>query len=323
MTVTVNDGVKQVTAVGGETSVTYDFRILDEDDLVVTRKPSAGSLSTLVLGTDYTVDGVGNALGGNVTFDTGVFPSGLTADDVVTMFRDTAIERSSDFQTEGDFRATVVNEQFDDILFMIQELATRQGRSVERPRTSQETYDLAWPDGATASNQVPVVTTSGITLAALTDLGDSSTLVSAFMDTVLVAASAAAAQILLGLEPGVDVQAYNADTLFADESDNLTVGYTCDVFDYGNTGTDEQVVSLTDEPLQTMGITGSFTLSPPASGNGVAVILATTDATGGYSITTSGFTKVNGAYTSTANLVHRFTVTKNGSTSILDIDQVA
>lgn len=117
--------------------------------------------------------------------------------------------------------------------------------------------------------------------------------------------------------------AVDPDILKADTSDNLTVGFTCDVYDYGNTGTTTQTITLTDEALQTMGITGSFTLAPPASGNGVAVIIATTDATGGYTVTTSGFTRVNGTYDNTADKVHRFTVTKVESTTILDIDEVA
>lgn len=136
------------------------------------------------------------------------------------------------------------------------------------------------------------------------------------------ASNASTARTNLGLAIGSDVLAYDADVLFADVSDNLVVGFTCDVYAIGNSGTGTVTVSLTEEPLQSLTITGSFTLAPPSSGNGVAVILATTNVTGGYTITTSGFTKVNGTYDNTANKVHRFIVTKIGATSILDIDEV-
>jgi|GEM_PF-1237465 len=163
----------------------------------------------------------------------------------------------------------------------------------------------------------------------LNPLNDPGFTVSAFGASLIDDADAAAARTTLELGDaatgtiGSEVQAYNADTLFADESDNLTVGFTSDVYAIGNSGTGTVTVSLTEECLQTLTINGSFTLAPPSSGNGVAVIIATTDATGSYTITTSGFTIVNGAYDNTADKVHRFVVTKVGSTTILDIDEVS
>lgn len=127
----------------------------------------------------------------------------------------------------------------------------------------------------------------------------------------------------LGLAIGTDVQAYDADTLKADTSDELTAGFTSAVHDIGNSGTGTVTVSLTEESVQTLAITGSFTLAPPSAENGVAIILATTDSTGGYTLTSSGFTKVNGEWTNTADMVHLFTIRKVGSTSILNIEEVA
>jgi hypothetical protein len=112
-------------------------------------------------------------------------------------------------------------------------------------------------------------------------------------------------------------------TVRTDTTDNFTVGYTTDLNAIGNSGTGTVTVSLTAEALQTLTINGSFTLAPPSSGNGIAVILATTDGTGGYTLTSSGFTVVNGTWDNTASKVHRFVVTKIDSTTILDIDEVA
>jgi hypothetical protein len=100
---------------------------------------------------------------------------------------------------------------------------------------------------------------------------------------------------------------------------NLTAGFTTDLNAIGNSGTGTQTVSLTLECLQTLTINGSFTLAPPASGNGIAIIYATNDGTGGYTMTTSGFTKVTGTYNSTAAAVNRLQVEKVGALTTLII----
>lgn len=122
---------------------------------------------------------------------------------------------------------------------------------------------------------------------------------------------------------GSGTLSFGGDVLRADATDELEVGFTTSVHAIGNSGTGTQTVSLTEECLQTMTITGSFTLAPPSSGSGVAIIIATNDGTGGYTMTTSGFTKANGTYDDTASKVHRFIVTKVDSTSILDISEVS
>ena len=100
---------------------------------------------------------------------------------------------------------------------------------------------------------------------------------------------------------------------------NLTAGYTTDLNALGNSGTGTNTVSLTLECLQTLTINGSFTLAPPASGNGIAIMYATNDGTGGYTMTTSGFTKVTGTYISTAAAVNRLQVEKVGALTTLII----
>jgi hypothetical protein len=60
-------------------------------------------------------------------------------------------------------------------------------------------------------------------------------------------------------------------------------------------------------------------LAPPASGNGIAIIYATNDGTGGHTMTTSGFTKVTGTYISTAAAVNRLQVEKVGALTTLII----
>ena len=124
-------------------------------------------------------------------------------------------------------------------------------------------------------------------------------------------------QVPYALTTGVEVA--DADILKSDTAANLTAGYTTDLNAIGNSGTGTQTVSLTLECLQTLTINGSFTLAPPASGNGIAIIYATNDGTGGYTMTTSGFTKVTGTYNSAAAAVNRLQVEKVGALTTLII----
>lgn len=109
------------TAAGGETGYDYSFPIFDDDDLVVLEINTAGTVSTLVKGTDYTVSGVGGATGGSITFDTGVYPSGATAGYRYVLYRDLAVARGTDFLTGGDFKAVTMNRELDNIIMMIQQ----------------------------------------------------------------------------------------------------------------------------------------------------------------------------------------------------------
>ena len=120
-------------------------------------------------------------------------------------------------------------------------------------------------------------------------------------ETVFTASAASAAQSALALVPGTDVQAYDADTLKADTSDNLTAGFTAD--SYSTIG----VVSggtVTLDPVngnfQHYVNGGAHTLAPPSSGNCAIFVQVTNNASAG-SITTSGFTDVDGASLTTTN----------------------
>ena len=69
MTVGVDDELR-IREYPGDDSATpraYGFKILDEDDLRVTRTNADGSETVLVRGTHYSVSGAGNPTGGNVT----------------------------------------------------------------------------------------------------------------------------------------------------------------------------------------------------------------------------------------------------------------
>lgn len=120
----------QYTAGAAQTIFAYPFPIFVNADLVV---DVDGVLQ--VLTTDYTVSGAGAETGGNVTFLVG-----LVGGETVTIYRDIAIERLTDFQQNGPWSSTTFNDELDKLTLVLQELENKVGRGSphrkERPHTN-------------------------------------------------------------------------------------------------------------------------------------------------------------------------------------------
>ena len=116
----------------------YAFKIVAAADLLVT---SAGA--TKVLGVDYTVSGVGNDAGGNVTFISGA-PANLAE---VVRRRNMAYSRSTDYQLNGDLLSETLDADQDAPVLMAQQLAEGLGRAIKLPPGST-LVDVSAPVGA-------------------------------------------------------------------------------------------------------------------------------------------------------------------------------
>ena len=114
----------QYTGNGVTTVFPYEFAIFDDSDMVV-------YFNDTIQESGYTISGAGQTDGGNVTFST------APADGVkITLIRNIAIERLTDFQEGGTFRPKNLNDEFDRQTAFVQQVAEELSRSVKVGPTS-------------------------------------------------------------------------------------------------------------------------------------------------------------------------------------------
>lgn len=109
------------------------------------------------------------------------------------------------------------------------------------------------------------------------------------------------------------------EVLYPDATANLEVGYTTDLYAFGEVTSGTATIDLTNEAIQTLTNGGAFTLAPPSSGNGQVLLEITNNSSAG-AITTSGFTAVDGDSFDTVDGNHFLcSVTKIGSRTYLTV----
>ena len=151
MTVSSTTSRNQYTATSGQTVFPFTFEIFDKGDVVVLKNGTA-----LSEGTNYTVSGVGNDNGGNITLTVGA-----TAGDILTIYRDMAYQRTTDYQTSGDFLAQEVNDDFDRLWLAVQQNEQANDRAIVKPITDAASIDMTLPSAADRANSYLLFDSTG------------------------------------------------------------------------------------------------------------------------------------------------------------------
>ena len=121
MAITISDTEPRIqyTATGGQTSFTVPFAFFANADLQVFNGTSQLSFNASPTNaTQYSVTGAGVSGGGSITLGS----PGATVNDVITIVREVAIERTTDFPTSGAFQIDSLNTELDKIIAMAQQL---------------------------------------------------------------------------------------------------------------------------------------------------------------------------------------------------------
>jgi hypothetical protein len=116
---------------------------------------------------------------------------------------------------------------------------------------------------------------------------------------------------------------YSAKTIRRDQTAVLSAGMTTGSYNLGNLNS-ATTLSIADGAIQHGTVTGTFTLTAPDdSDEGGMEVELTIDATGGYTVTLSGFTTISGTVDTTANAVNYLRIVKHNTNTTLEIVQAS
>jgi hypothetical protein len=170
----------QYVATNGQTVFPYPFPITQDADLVV-----IANGVTLATDAGYTVSGVGNDTGGNITFTVG-----RTTGDIITLFRDISIERLTQIAQNSGYSSALFNFEYNNIYLILQQLENSISRCLQVPNTNSPAPTTILTPGAYANMYLAFDANGNPTPAALTSSGS---LTQAIISNLLAPQSAAEA----------------------------------------------------------------------------------------------------------------------------------
>lgn len=165
MAITTTTARDQYTATAAQTKFTITYEFAADTDLLV-YKTLAGATPNptadlLTLNTNYTVTGAG--YGATTRYIT--LTSGAAAGDIITIIRNKSLARITDFQVGADLSSADLNNQFDDVVSMIQDVNMKIEKlgllySQNQLLENNGTDNLLPKLKATTGNKIPIWTTN-------------------------------------------------------------------------------------------------------------------------------------------------------------------
>lgn len=119
MTVPSNNNREDYSGNDVTTVFSYSFPIFEDSDLQVLHTDSGGTVTTLVLDTDYTVSGAGDVNGGSITYP--ISGSPLATGESLAILRVLPVTQETDLRNQGSFFAETHEDVFDRIVMILQQ----------------------------------------------------------------------------------------------------------------------------------------------------------------------------------------------------------
>ena len=211
MAITISDTEPRVqyTASSGQTAFSVPFEFFTTSDIKVyngtsllTYNASPSSAS------QYSVTGAGVSGGGSITLG-----GGATLNDVITIYRDLGIARSTDFPTSGAFQIDSLNTELDKIIAMIQQVERDLKFSPKAAATTSNTYNLTLPK--LVANKILSVNSSGTALEFDQSITDVATVAGIAANISTVSGIAANVTTVAGISSNVTAVAGDATDIGA------------------------------------------------------------------------------------------------------------
>ena len=223
MAITISDTEPRVqyTATSGQTSFAVPFEFFTNADIKVFNGTSQLTFNASPSSaSQYSVSGAGVSGGGSITLG----GSGATLNDVITIYRDLAISRSTDFPTSGAFQINSLNDELDKIIAMCQQLERDLKFSPRAAATTANTFDITFPN--LAANKVLSVNSAGNGLEFAQDITDITTIAGIASDVTTVSGIASNVTAVAGAVTNVNTVASNItniNTVATNIADIVTV----------------------------------------------------------------------------------------------------
>jgi hypothetical protein len=142
MTIASENQRNDYTGNGATSVYSYTFKILNNSDLKVTQRDTDNVETELVLSTDYTITGVGDAGGGSITLTAG----NLTTDYHLTIRLDATLKQETDIRNQGTFYPEGHEDAFDHQVNISKTQQAQLDRAIKIPATYPDmSVDLPAP----------------------------------------------------------------------------------------------------------------------------------------------------------------------------------